>query len=67
MYCKCGNTKEMKSGSHEVSTLHGAIEWWPEASQCALPIQVQSYECGACGRYGYKVITDNAIVYRKGV
>ena len=67
MYCKCGNNKEMKSGTHEVTSIAGAKEWWADVSPIHLPIKVQSYECDRCGRYGFKLFSDNQIVYRKGV
>lgn len=60
--CKCGGV--IKERNHQVTTERGILEY---EVNCALPANIETSECGSCGR-NRLVITDamGHFVYQRG-
>ena len=62
MQCKCGG--EMRDGTHEVKTLSGASEWFPEVVESDLPLSIYQNTCPGCTRLHFKVKNADGLILK---
>ena len=62
MQCKCGGT--MREGTHKVSTIKGAKDWYEEITEEQLPIKIMQNQC-ECTRTQYVVADKNGEILKR--